>query len=339
MFKERNTKPKGKAETTKSRLHTRSKHRKRYNFNELINSHPNLKQFVAENIHGDESIDFFNPDAVKALNTALLKHYYDVQEWIIPTDYLVPPIPGRADYIHHAADLLAKKVENSSDSIPVGQHVKCLDIGVGANIIYPLIGNKEYGWSFVGTEADKNAYEAALSNIESNPHLKEFIRLRFQKHAKDIFFGAIKKGERFDITICNPPFHASLKDAQSGTIRKLRNLKKEHITKPQLNFGGQTTELWTEGGEERFIRDMIIQSKTYRDSVLWFTTLVAKQTHLKGIYNSLKRIHATQVKTIPMGQGNKSSRIVAWSFLSKADHQKWAEDYWKEYRKVESSLD
>jgi len=87
----------------KSRLHPRNKHRERYDFKLLIESSPELAQFVKMNIYNDESIDFFNPDAVKALNKALLKYFYDIENWDIPEGYLCPPIPGRADYIHHIA--------------------------------------------------------------------------------------------------------------------------------------------------------------------------------------------------------------------------------------------
>ncbi|NTW18596.1 MAG: RlmF-related methyltransferase, partial [Nostocales cyanobacterium W4_Combined_metabat2_030] len=58
------------------------------------------------------------------------------------------------------------------------------------------------------------------------------------------FRNVIKKEERFDLTICNPPFHASFEEAQSGTLRKLSNLNHKRITKPTLNFGGQNKELW-----------------------------------------------------------------------------------------------
>ena len=60
----------------KTRLHLRNKHRERYNFKELIKVCPELKSFVKPNIYKEnssDSIDFFNPDAVKMLNKSLLK--------------------------------------------------------------------------------------------------------------------------------------------------------------------------------------------------------------------------------------------------------------------------
>ena len=90
----------------KSRLHPRSLHRERYDFKKLIQSCPELDKYVKPNKFGDDSVDFFDPQAVRMLNTALLKHFYFIEFWDIPSDYLCPPIPGRSDYIHHIADLL-----------------------------------------------------------------------------------------------------------------------------------------------------------------------------------------------------------------------------------------
>ncbi len=327
------TKQKGGTEKVKPRLHPRNKHRTRYDFDKLTEACPALKPFISVNKYGDESIDFFDPEAVKWLNTALLKSGYDIKEWSIPEDYLCPPIPGRADYVHHIADVISSvNLTTDTRSIPTGASVKCMDIGVGANCIYPIIGQSEYGWSFVGTEIDPTAASAANDIVQANENLKDQVKIRVQKKSKDIFYGAIKKGERFDLTICNPPFHASMEEAKKGSIRKLSNLKGKRVKTPVLNFGGQTTELWTEGGEERFIRDMIIQSKQFAESVYCFSTLVSKKSHLKSVFASLKKIRAVKVKTIPMGQGNKSSRLVTWTFLTKKQQELWRSTHWKEMR-------
>jgi 23S rRNA (adenine1618-N6)-methyltransferase len=310
----------------KSGLHPRNKHRERYNFKQLTASCPELARFVKLNDFQDESIDFFNPEAIKMLNKALLKHFYHIGNWDIPENYLCPPIPGRADYIHYVADLL---VNNSpGKAIPSGNHIKCLDIGVGANCVYPIIGNIEYGWSFVGADIDPVAIESASKIVELNPILKGKVEIRMQKNPKDIFKGIIRENEHFDVTICNPPFHASLVEAQSGTIRKLSNLKQKRITKPILNFGGQNNELWCDGGEEKFVTDMIFQSRQFATSCFWFTSLISKQSNLKNAYEALKKLEAVDIKTIPMNHGNKISRIVAWTFLNTEQQQKWMDTRW-----------
>jgi 23S rRNA (adenine1618-N6)-methyltransferase len=311
--------------TVKTELHPRNKHRERYDFDQLIESFPELAPFVSLNRYNDLSIDFFNPDAVKMLNKALLKSYYGIDHWDIPPTYLCPPIPGRADYIHHIAELLGKTFDGK---IPPGNKIKCLDIGVGANCIYPIIGVKEYDWNFVGSDIDKLAITAANKIIESNSSLQGKIELRIQPNIKNFFQGIIQDGERFDLTICNPPFHASMEEAQSATLRKLSNLKQKRITKPILNFGGQSLELWCKGGEKRFVNDLIFESRRFKNSCFWFSTLISKESNLKGVYATLKRLNIPEVKTILMGHGNKTSRIVAWSFLSSDKQKEWIDTYW-----------
>jgi len=43
---------------------------------------------------------------------------------------------------------------------------------------------------------------------------------------------------------------------------------------------------------------------------------VSKKDLVKGMYTSLKKLSATDIKTIHMGQGNKISRIVAWTYTN-----------------------
>ncbi|MCF8299287.1 MAG: 23S rRNA (adenine(1618)-N(6))-methyltransferase RlmF [Saprospiraceae bacterium] len=311
----------------KSKLHPRNKHRERYNFKQLIVSCPELAQFVKLNKYKDESIDFFDHRAVKMLNKALLKHFYKIENWDIPEYYLCPPIPGRADYIHHISDLLSSRNNNK---IPIGKKIKCLDIGVGANCVYPIIGNREYGWSFVGSDIDKIAIDSANKIIESNPFLKGNIELRLQNNSKDIFFGVIKKGEQFDLTVCNPPFHASLAEVKSANLRKLSNLNQKKMTKTSLNFGGKNNELWCVGGEDKFVREMIRQSRRFSNSCFWFSTIISKQFKIKNIYSLLNKAEAVEVKTIPMGQGNKITRIIAWTFFSPVQQKRWIKLRWHE---------
>ena len=310
----------------KSRLHSRNKNRERYNFKELLESCPDLKPFVILNKYDDQSIDFADPKAVKMLNKALLMHYYGLSEWDIPENYLCPPIPGRADYIHHIADLLCS---SNFGEMPKGEKITCLDIGVGANCIYPIIGRTEYGWSFIGTDIDPIALASANKIIELNPTLKGGVECRLQASSKDYFYGVFTREERVDMTVCNPPFHASAEDAQAASKRKVNNLNEKKVKTPTLNFGGQQNELWCEGGEGRFLKTMISESKKFGKSCFWFSSLVSKQSNLKMVNKTLQDIGAEKVQVIPMGQGNKTSRIVAWTFLTAEEQKEWRETNWK----------
>ncbi len=318
--------PKKEISQEKPRLHPRNKNRERYDLNQLQTACPALSEFVKKNIHGDETIDFANPDAVKALNQAILKHHYGIDYWDIPAGYLCPPIPGRADYIHHIADLLSR---SNYGKIPVGANFRCLDVGVGANCIYPIIGVVEYGWSFIGSDIDDVALESAKAIVAANPDLSGQVECRLQPNRKDQFYGVITRGEFVDLTICNPPFHASAEDAQAGTLRKLSNLNLKKENTPVLNFGGQNTELWCEGGEGRFVGNMIRQSKKFGDTCFWFSSLISKQSTLSSVYKALDAAGAVEVVTLPMGQGNKSSRVVAWTFLTKEAQIEWKKLRWK----------
>lgn len=310
-----------KPEPSKSELHPRNKHRERYDFDQLIQISPVLSQYVKLNEYGDASIDFSDPQAVKALNQALLKQFYAVSIWDIPKQYLCPPIPGRADYLHYIADLLGKQY---GGVIPQGRHIRVLDIGVGANLIYPLIGHREYGWHFVGADIDANALKNAQNIVDANA-LTNAIELRLQTSPALIFNGIIRQGEKFALTMCNPPFHGSLEEAQAGTKRKWRGLGRRGMDDKSivLNFGGQSTELYCKGGEEAFVTNMVNESRQYAAQCLWFTTYISKAASLPSLYRALKKVSAFEVHTIEMKQGQKQSRILAWTFLNASQQRAW----------------
>ncbi|GAA4392706.1 23S rRNA (adenine(1618)-N(6))-methyltransferase RlmF [Hymenobacter koreensis] len=309
----------------KEGLHPRNRHRDRYDFPQLIGTSPELGPFVAVNAYGDASIDFANPDAVKALNRALLKHFYGIQNWDIPAGYLAPPIPGRADYVHYLADLLA----SANEGVAVkGKSIRVLDVGVGANCIYPIVGHREYGWRFVGTDADPVAVRMAKQIVASNSGISGAVDIRLQLSSADIFSGVVKPAEVFDLTMCNPPFHGSAAEAEAGTRRKEQNLGTAKGPKPVPTFGGQSNELWYPGGEATFLWRMAEDSALMRNRCFWFTTLVSKKETLPGLYKSLKKLGATEVRTIGMSQGHKVSRLVAWTFLDEAQQQEWRTKRW-----------
>ena len=287
----------------KSNLHPRNAHRLGYDFEQLAKCCPALASFVAMNQYGNTTIDFSNAEAVKMLNKALLQYFYKVSYWDIPAGYLCPPIPGRADYIHYIADLLK---DSNQGAFPTTGSVRVLDVGVGANCVYPIIGHSEYGWQFVGSDIDPVAIASAQKIITLNA-LNDVVELRLQANAAHIYNGVITEHEVFDIAMCNPPFHSSLAEATVGTDRKWKNLGLEKQTKSSLNFGGQKAELWCKGGELSFIKNMIMESSILPNSCFWYTTLVSKSSHLDSFYKILENVKAVEVKTIAMAQGQTVS--------------------------------
>lgn len=301
-------------------LHLRNFHNDRYDFKALIKTNPDLQEFVKPNKYGDLSIDFANPQAVISLNKALLAHFYGIKNYTIPNGYLCPPIPGRADYVHHIADLLASC---NNGVIPKGKTVKGLDVGIGANGIYAIIGSSVYDWNFVGSDIEIESIKSVENIVNSNEILKEKIECKLQTNPENIFTGIIKADEFYDFTLCNPPFHKSLKDAMDGNKRKVQNLTKQKTIKNALNFGGKNNELWCKGGEIVFISNMIKESFEFKTNVLWFTTLVSKKENLPLIYKKLEDIKAKEIKTINMSCGQKITRVVAWSFFNNEEQKKY----------------
>ena len=294
-------------------LHPRNVHRGRYDFEALVAASPELEAYMQLSPDGEATIDFSNAQAVLALNQALLRHHYKVQHWAIPAGYLCPPIPGRADYIHYLADLLAR---SHGGEIPRGKKVQVLDVGTGANCIYPIIGSQVYGWKFIASEIDPVSVRAARTIVEVNPCLKSLITVKQQKDPQAIFKGIMPQKGRVDLTLCNPPFHASMAEADLGTQRKVKNLKRGQSSQAAapLNFGGQEGELSCEGGELGFTTRMIRESVAYGEQVGWFSSLVSKSANLKPLQYELGDRGAREVEVIEMRQGQKISRLIAWRF-------------------------
>jgi len=300
---------------SKTKLHPRNQHIKGYDFARLVTDSPELGAFTQSNPAGQTTIDFQDVQAVRTLNQALLKTHYHINLWDIPANYLCPPIPGRVDYIHYLADLLA---DDNNQDIPCGRNIKVLDIGTGANVVYPLTGQSEYGWLFTGVDIDPVAIKVAQHICQFN---KLKINFKIQNKPENVFRGVIGSNDSFHLTLCNPPFHASSEAANKGTQRKWKNLGKGQSSK--LNFGGKNTELWCPGGELKFIARMIEESVEFSEQCLWFTSLVSKKDNLKPLCKILEKTKACDVKVIDMAQGQKVSRFIAWSFIEKKQRRMW----------------
>lgn len=310
-------------------MHPRNKNADGYDFAALTATSAALAKHLKTTPAGTASIDFANPAAVKMLNRAILMHHYGVCGWDIPAGYLCPPIPGRADYIHSAADLLATC---NKKNIPSGSAVRVLDIGTGANLVYPLIGHAEYGWSFLGVDIDEAALANATAILGKNPALAAAVELRHQPVWDNVFTGLLRSGETFDLSVCNPPFHNSPDDVHAVSQRKWNNLNKpgakRGAAEPRLNFGGGGSELWCNGGERAFVKRMIEQSCNIPKRVMWFTSLLSQGDNLPHIEAALKKAKVVESRIIPMAQGQKQSRLIAWTFFGNGEREKWRRERW-----------
>ena len=313
-----------------TQLHPRNPHQGRYDFVALTRALPELAEHTITNPSGEATINFADAAAVRTLNKALLLTHYGVKFWDIPAGYLCPPIPGRADYVHHVADLLAQTTHvNEEQSAPTGKSIHALDIGTGASCIYPIIGSQSYGWRFTATDIDPVSVNTAALICSANPKLKSAIKVKLQPNPEHIFAGIIGRQDYFDVTFCNPPFHASLDEALAANSRKQSKLHKHRAKNdkvnhnlpaassqptPNLNFGGQHNELWSEGGEIAFLSKMAKESRDVAAHVGWFTTLVSKSENVRPLRHLLESLEVAQMRVIDMTHGQKNTRILAWRF-------------------------
>jgi len=291
-------------------MHRLNRFRDGYDFTRLVTAHPPLAPFVVQSPRGEPTITFADPDAVLALNQALLKEAYDLK-WSLPPGALCPPVPGRLDYVHHLADLLGG---GDAADAPRGPDIAILDLCAGANCILPLLGASEYGWRYVATEANQASHRWARQIVRINPGVARLIEGRHQPDPRLCFAHVTTASERFAACTCNPPFHPSHEVAAAGSARKRRNLKLGRDA-AALNFGGTSDELVCEGGEVGFIERMIAESATRPELCVWFTTMVSKSANLLALRRALQKTPATLVRTVDVAHGQKKSRMLAWTFV------------------------
>ena len=290
-------------------MHPQNPYSKRYDLKKLVKHYAALQKYIVLNPSGEETIDFSSSSAVYALNKALLLADFKLEDYHLPTGYLIPPIPGRLDYLLHVRDFLSEKFNVAADA-----KLRGLDIGTGANGIYCILGAQHFNWTMVGTESDAKAVEIAIVNRLHTKALQDKVEIRHQEHKRFLFKTIIQPQEQFDFTICNPPFHSSREEAVKGSFRKFKNLggatNKKELS---LNFEGQANELWCNGGEALFIKRLIKESTLFKDQVKVFTSLVAKADNLPKIEKQLKKAKANY-HIIPMAQGHKKTRCILWWF-------------------------
>lgn len=303
-------------------LHSRSRHKDSYNFEAFCDINPSLKPLVIEKKNGQTSIDFSDPISVRELNKAILLHHYHLSYWDIPENTLCPAIPGRAEYIHHIADLMTKTL--GTKKAPRGPKVKVMDIGTGASLVYPLIGHKQYGWSFIASEFNEDSFKSAQNITKENNINPRAISIHLQPDKEKIFEGILTEDDVIDAVICNPPFHRSKDEAAEHTKRKWKNLG--HTKgKRFLNFGGQSSELWYPGGERIFVRKMIAESQNFKKNIMWYSSLISKKENIPFLVKQMEKHGVEEMTEVEMLLGNKKTRFLAWTYFNEKQRKAWGE--------------
>ncbi|KAI5059362.1 hypothetical protein GOP47_0025681 [Adiantum capillus-veneris] len=164
-------------------------------FNLLASRYPSFKEYVSYTPNGRAKIDWTDFNATRELTRVLLEHDFGIHWWI-PDGQLCPTVPNRANYIHWIQDLLT--------NFPAPWHaiaedsILGLDIGTGANCIYPLLGAAIHGWHFIGTDATDTALEWAQWNVQQNSHLAGLISIRSVTDHSKRKHGVIDNEEKKD---------------------------------------------------------------------------------------------------------------------------------------------
>ena len=247
----------------------------------LTDAYPALLQHIIIQTHtGRQTVNWSNPESVRALNSALLVADYGINPNyadMLPIGTLFPPVPGRADYVHHIADLLTRSNNDGDGNVPMGRQVVGVDVGTGASCIYPILATSIYGWRMIATEINPTSIQSARNIVTANA-LEDLIDVRVQERSSSIFDGVLHREEVVDFTMCNPPFYSSKEAFQAENARKLRGLSRskkarrsdvvrsmpvdsattiESSTGTSNNFGGNANELWCKGGEVAFVKKII----------------------------------------------------------------------------------
>ena len=292
-------------------MHPRNRFAAAYDLDALQRVEPGLAAYRTTTPAGAPTLDFASAEAVRLLNKALLSSAYGIEFWDLPPGSLCPAVPGRLEYVHLLADLLAEHPPRAAgdDGPAYG-----LDLGTGASLIYPVLAVREYGWRMVGTDIDDEALRCAGAVASFNPALRGRIELRRQRQPGRLFAGVVTAGEYFDFSMCNPPFFASAAAAEADARRKARKLHGADADVATRNFGGRPTELWTSGGEPAFLKRMIAGSARYHAQVGWFTTLVSKRAYLRDAHRQLARTKARDIHVRTFATGHKQHQVIAWRY-------------------------
>ena len=291
-----------------------------------------------------------------ALTRGLLHWYFDLTLQHIPEKHLCPPVPNRFFYVHwiqtHLLPLLSKESgrfdydsddsEGDTNDGALALYPYGLDIGVGANCIYPMLNAKFFRYNMVGTDIDNDALKVAQANVEAN-HLQGKIKL-FQvapsyaqqqasssPSAPESVGGPVSRAlqtwqssqrpeqreqQRLQFVMTNPPFYdpqeeqTVMTDARVGDGRARTAMTVSEGTYP--------------GGEVGFVTDMIADSLRQRNDVelngsllsspLWYSSMLGKKASLVKLQKLLTHtLGPGHVEVTDYGPGQYTRWFLAWT--------------------------
>ncbi|RLN60723.1 hypothetical protein BBP00_00005833 [Phytophthora kernoviae] len=222
-------------------------------------------------------------------------------------------LPNRLNYLHWIEDLLNQvdcdefmgrqeqhEGGDQQHETIKGMAVSGIDVGTGANCIYPLLGAAMNRWHFIATEIDNESYTYAKENVDRN-QLQGLIAVK-RMHTNKLLTEPLQ-GEapehKFHFVMCNPPFFDDMSEAD---------------TNPDASCMGSANEMVFPGGEIAFIGSMIDESMELQDRVLWFTSMIGRKSSLRKLLALLREKQVPNTRTTEFFQGRTKRWGIAWTF-------------------------
>ena len=273
----------------------------RPDFLTLIKEFPELKKYKLKQNEDNEDefqFDWSNNELSLLMDKSILNYYFNIKYYDIPKGFLIPPIPSRINYINLINSIITKLINDIDIKNIIG-----IDIGTGANIIYPILGYSIYKWKFICTEINKEAYNNAKLILQKN-NLENNINIIKQNNKDNIFISILNRENKYLFSMCNPPYYNYENEI------KLEDKKRDN----EYNFD----EIYYKNGEYGFFQRYFEESICYKNNVFLYTILIGKKINAENIYDKLSSYNDI-IKIYNMQKiltGNNVRYIIYWSFFN-----------------------
>ena len=267
----------------------------------LIKEFPELKKYILKQNEDNEEefqFDWSNNELSLLMDKSILNYYFNIKYYDIPKGFLIPPIPSRINYINLINSIITKLIKDINIKNIIG-----IDIGTGANIIYPILGYSIYKWKFICTEINKEAYNNAKLILQKN-NLENNINIIKQNNKDNIFISILNRENKYLFSMCNPPYYNYENEI------KLEDKKRDN----EYNFD----EIYYKNGEYGFFQRYFEESICYKNNVFLYTILIGKKINAENIYDKLSS-YSDIIKIYNMQKiltGNNVRYIIYWSFFN-----------------------
>ncbi|XP_044015193.1 U6 small nuclear RNA (adenine-(43)-N(6))-methyltransferase, partial [Aphidius gifuensis] len=280
-------------------MHPKNKYKIEPNFRDLAQIYPEFHQHVYTDLTGKLKFNFKSQESLKVLAKILLKHDFNI-DVDIPDDKLIPVLPLRLNYIHWIEDLL--------EHANVKNNIVGIDIGTGAICIYPILCSKLFGWKMIGTEIDETSVSSAINNVKKN-NLDNLITVEHADHNIILNKSLIDNNNNnsYLFTMCNPPFF------NNNQLMFKKNKKKP----PRNASTGNNNELFIDGGECKFVLNIINESIILSTNIKIYTTMLGQKSSLIYFRKEFKNKNIDNYTWTEFCQGYTKRWGLAWTFLSK----------------------